>query len=989
MVSALFLDVCGFTALSERLDPEIVTEVLNRLFRHVEAAVLRYDGYVDKFIGDAALALFGAPRAHEDDPERAVRAALDVFAALPALRSELERELDLSLELELHASIGTGLVVAGVLGAGEAARYSALGDPLNVAARLLGEAGPGELLISPESEERLRGRVRLEPRGTLQLRGRAAPVPAWRVLGLSPEAQGGRSASGFQSPLIGRARELADLRAALDRLTEGRGGLVSVVAQAGVGKSRLAREALAVEGPPNQPWALHVGRCISFGSTIPFHPWSDLLGGLLADPGLEPALAERTAEQLTLREALVPLREERREDPGQDSQARRGAAIDALLALLARAARLRPRVIALDDLHWADDSSLELLRRALPLARELPLLFLLLSRPEGGGEEEQRRRDLALEAELPTLDLPLLPLTPDQSRQLVDSLLGPDHGVPAEAVQRVAVRSEGVPLFVEEQLHLLRERGALVRVEGSWTLDGARAAEVERELPPNLFALLAVRIDALDERLRERLELAAVLGAELSIDDVDRALGEDEESWLRLEAEGLLSLRVGGRARFVQPMLQEAVRGMMLATRRQALHALAARSLQQSERKDQRRVHALGWHLEQAGERAQAARIWLAAAESARALDASHEALDLYDRARALDPALTDEVDTPRAALLARQGRLQEGIVVLDNLVIRLSQPHQQAAASRALSERARLAYLAGDGAGIVRFAEQALDLAQRSGDPAALGYALRSSGVGAEFCGRYAEARGLYQRLLDLLASAEGAVPELHAGLVYNSLGEIARMEGHYEAALVLYDRTLEHRRTHSAQSTRRLWNLNTGAALVGLARWREAMGRLSFALDDARRVRDRAIIPEASIYLALAQAGLGREFEALSAARAAQEEAEEQGQVEMRALSLRVIGLLEADADELPEAERALRESVDLLHGAGKAVEEARSRVALAAVLERLGVGGSQDERAQATALMSASGLAFDAEALSAVPARLVRLAVAPPRASGGQTG
>lgn len=996
MVSALFLDVCGFTALSERLDPEIVTDVLNRLFQRVEAAVQRYDGYLDKFIGDAALALFGAPRAHEDDAERAVRAALDVFATLPDLEREVEEALGLRLPLQLHASVGTGVVVAGVLGAGEAARYSALGDAVNVASRLLGEAGPGEILVGDATAARLRGRATLDLRGSFQLRGRNGPVEAWRVLSVHHDLELQRGVPGLESPLIGRDAELRGISEALERLMGGLGGLVTLEGLAGIGKTRLTREALRTASPGEQaPWSAVLGRCISFGSAIPFHPWSDIVARLLEEEALVDTLEARVGAEgraYGLREALAPLTLEpltleRGAVASLDQGGRRAVAIQALLALLEQAALTRPRALVLDDLQWADDSSRALLQQVLPLAARLPLLLVLVRRPEGGAEHEATLREEAARLGLPTLSLSLGPLSPSQSVRLVENLLGPGHELPPDATQRLVARSEGAPLFIEEQLRQLRDRGALRWEDDRWRFDPTRASQAEQELPPTLYALLAARIDRLDEPLRERLELASVLGAELSMADVDLHLGEDLDAWARLEEEGLILLRAGGRARFVQPMMQETAYGMLLQSRRQQLHGLAAQALAAPAqsgpgRAEARRVHAQAWHLERAGERARAARLWVEAAETARAVDAAAEALDLFDRALRADPTLADEVDGRRGPLLARLGRLQEGILTLDNLVTRLRASGAQREASLALSRRAYLAYMAGDGPGILSFSAQGLAIAEALGDPLPLTAALRVSGVGAEFCGRYAEARATYQRLLDI--SVRHDDPEIlnNAGHVHNSLGEIARMEGHYEEALASYDRFLERRRAASPQLARRLWNLNTGAAYIGLERWREALARLSFAIDEATRARDHAVLPEGLVYLALAEAGLGRAEDALGSAWQAHQEAERQGQVEMMGLALRVIGLLEAEAGDLDAGQRALRESVAGLEAAGKPVEEARSRIALAAVLERGGVPGASEEREQAAGLLHGSGLAFDPEALRRAPERWMALAVAPRR-------
>gem|GEM_PF-6259641 len=927
LVSALFLDVCGFTRISEQLDPELVTALLNRLFERVDAAVARYDGYLDKFIGDAALVLFGAPSAHEDDAERAVRAALDVLDELPELEERLTKELGVRVPIQVHAAVGTGVVVAGVLGAGEAARYSALGDGVNVAARLLNQAGPGEIWVDLTTATRLRGRAVLESRGVVPLKGREEPVHCFRVLGLTAtdESRG----LGRRAPLIGRERELGALRQAAERLNVGVGGLVTVLGAAGVGKSRLLRDGLS-----DGFWSAHAGRCISYGRALPYHPWLDVVASLLADESLVEGLEhlDQHTPRATPRVSALGLFLGEEADDRLDAAARREAAVDALRDLLTVAARAKPTVVSLDDLHWADDASVELLDALLPIAAKAPLLFVIVRRPEGGEDAELGLTQAAARLGAPHLGLELGPLSEPDTRRLVARLLDDDAVLPEARLTRLIRRSGGVPLFVEEQLRHLQDEGALTWSGDGWVFDAGRADQSESTLPPTLHALLAARVDRLPPHLRARVELGAVFGEEFDPADIDACLGDDTEDWDALCAEGVLAPARAGRLVFARPMLQEVVYSTLLRPQRQALHAQAAARLARVS--GARAQHALAWHLERAGQAAQAARVWAEAARSASHVGAPSQAIELLDRAMRADPTQSPALALQRARLLLRQGRVTEGRESLDALLPNLRAEAPAVLLSRALSERALAAYLAGDGPEIVRFAEEALLLAEPTGDRLAHAEALRRLGIGQEFCGEEALAQATYRRCVNVVGDAEDrALIELAAGCT-NDLGELERHAGRYEAALGWYERSLALWGEDPPAFMLLIQTLNAGAALVGLRRLPEAIVRLESVVVEAERAGARSVLPEALALLALALGAEGQPAEAAERAAAARDEAQRQGQHEGVAFACRVLGLLAAARGELEEAKRWLGESVDVFGAAGRAVEEQHSREALIAV-------------------------------------------------------
>ena len=951
-VTALFVDVVGFTALSERLDPELVTGVLNLLFRRVDAVVRRYDGYLDKFIGDAALILFGAPRAHEDDAERAVRVALELMAAMPDLAAEAEAALGVAVPLELHAGAATGLVVAGVIGAGEAARYTALGDPVNVAARLLDLAGPGEILVGPATEAALRGRAVVEGRGAVQLRGRQERVRTWAVRSIQREGVAARGLTGHSSGMVGRDGPLNALLDALDRANRGQGGLVTLTGEAGVGKSLLAREALSMGG-----LAVRAARCSSYGQAAPFHAIAELVSSLLRAPelaeGLD-ALDRAEGRPPSRREALDLLLGELGPEPAQAGQ--RAAALAALQDLTRMAARQRPQVLVVDDLHWADSSSLELLERLLELARELPVLLVLLSRPEGQPRLE-RLHQRAAALELAADHLRLEPLSPEHARALIHDLVGGPSALPAEVVDRLVRRSEGNPLFIEELIRQARARGALVWDGARWRHQPEAERAAEEGIPPTLYGLLATHLDRLPEDLRARVELASVVGVDVTPSLVDHALGEDPDAWERLVRATIFATGRDGQLRWVHPLLQEVVYGMLLRARRVALHRVIADALEAQEGATVGRAHALAWHLERSEQSGRAAEALAAAGRAAVASGAFREGLQLFERAVAEDPSMGDALASSRAWSLVRIGRVADGIQLVDGQIHRLEAEVQAGAPPwplvEALSARAYFAYVAGDGPGICAYAERAVALAGEHAPPLVRATAWRGLGIGQEFRGRFAAARRSYQQVLDLVGADEqrGAL-DLVAS-VLNSLGEIARAEGYYDEALERYDRYRSVRAGLFSYNNQIVWALNSGAALVGARRWDEAEARLRGAIALLERSGAVGNLPEALVYLAIALAGLGARDEARRLNEQGLAVARAQGQEEMAALTLRVRGLLLALDGQPSEAIEALRESARLLRDAAKPIEEAQSRLALAAALEPLDPAAAVAERAAAAAL------------------------------------
>ena len=492
----MFADVTGSTALGERLDPEAMRRVMGRYFDEMSAVIERHGGTVEKFIGDAVMAVFGIPQLHEDDALRAVRAADGMRAALETLNHDLER--DHGVGLTARIGVNTGEVVAGDPSGGQ---RLVTGDAVNVAARLEQAAAPGEILLGESTHRLVRDAVEVTPVEPLDLKGKAEPVHASRLDVVLEDTAG--HARHLDSAMVGRHKELEMLERALDRVvTERTSHLFTLLGPAGVGKSRLVWEFVA--GPGTEATVLR-GRCLSYGEGITYFPLFEIVQ--------EAAGVERTDDLATARSKLATLAE------GAEDRDRIVSLVAGMLSwgepvaaedgqwgvrkLLEHLAHERPLVCVFDDIHWAEPNFLELVEHLADWTRDAPLLLLCVARPEllelrpdwGGGK--MNASTILLE-----------PLAGDEVSHLVDNLLG-RADIPAAARARILEAAEGNPLFVEEMLGMLIDDGLLRFEEGAW-----RAVEdlAHVTVPPTIQLLLAARLDRLDAEERAVIERGAVEG---------------------------------------------------------------------------------------------------------------------------------------------------------------------------------------------------------------------------------------------------------------------------------------------------------------------------------------------------------------------------------------------------------------------------------------------------------------------------------------------
>src|SRR5215467_2966204 len=528
-VTVLFADLTGFTALAERLDPEEVRAFQNALFETLARSIERYDGFVEKFVGDAVMAVFGAPVAHEDDPERALDAALDMLERAVELGERWAARL--GQHVMLHIGVHSGPVVAGSLGAAAGAAYAVTGDTVNTTARLLAAAAPGTVLVSDATHTLTRHRFSFEPGGELALRGKSEALVVHRLLGTLAEPRSGRglAALGLAAPLVGRADELDQLTKAFDRMQRGRAQVVSLVGEAGTGKSRLIAEffsRLESEGRLAHT-IVRRATCSSLGEptygvfgalfreayTIDHSDSLEIARQKLAD-GLR-ALGARAEEA----EAIAPVLsyvlgvEDAKPRDVEPEQLQRQIVL-AARTLIERRVEHKPLMIVVDDVHWADSASVDLLRNVVDHLAARPLMVLLSHRPEARPPQVARAAQTVIRVH---------PLSRDETRALVAGLFGAAGGPLGQLQDFVATRASGNPLFVEEIVRSLVGKGVLVRTGERWTSTAAYEAV---DVPPTLHGLLLSRVDRLAADARRVLQDAAVLGAEFD-EALLRGIGTD------------------------------------------------------------------------------------------------------------------------------------------------------------------------------------------------------------------------------------------------------------------------------------------------------------------------------------------------------------------------------------------------------------------------------------------------------------------------------
>jgi class 3 adenylate cyclase/tetratricopeptide (TPR) repeat protein len=574
-VTALFSDMSGYTAMTEKLDPEEVKEIMGRIFGEISQVVARYEGFIEKFIGDAVMALFGAVTAHEDDPVRAIKAAREIHDVVSSFSPKYEKRID--KPLAMHTGICTGLVVTGDVNL-EKGTHGVLGDTINTAARLSSLAKPGEIVISSETYHQAEGYFTFEPMEATTVKGKTSPVKPYRALSPREEPTKTHRISGIRAELIGRKVEMAQLQEALQNLKQGKGFIFSIVGDAGTGKSRLIEEFKATIHPDEVQW--REGHAYAYSQNIPYSPVIDLLSRAWqvhegdSIEQVRQKVESGARSRLGDREDLIPyvgslfsLQYPEIEHVSPEIwKTRLNESIQLILADICKQA---PTIICIEDLHWADSSSVELLRSLLKDS-QLPAVFICAYRPSFNLFTSHQLTSLSkVHSEISLQDL-----SSSEAQTMVESLLKTD-AIPSELRKFIQTKVEGNPFYLEEAINSLMESETLILDSSNWKLT---KHITEAVIPSTVQGIIAARIDRLERESKRILQEASVIGRAFlyeilkRITDLKDVVDKSLSGLERLDFIRTRTLQPDLEYIFKHALTQEVVYNGVLKKERQVLH---------------------------------------------------------------------------------------------------------------------------------------------------------------------------------------------------------------------------------------------------------------------------------------------------------------------------------------------------------------------------------------------------------------------------------
>ncbi len=847
-VTVLFLDTTNFTAVSHQMDSEDIYLIVDEAMRLLVDVVYKYEGTVDKFTGDGLMALFGAPVAHENDPERAVRAGLEMQSILQPLRERTRAEY--GFDFQVRIGINTGSVVAGKLGSNLHMEYTVIGDTVNLASRLEGAAEPGTVLVSFSTYQRTRPLFKYKILPPVQLKGKPDPVPAYRPLGLRKLPGRVRGLPGLQVPMVGRQDALRQLQTAAEYVQrENKSQIVLVTGEAGLGKSRLVsefRNTLA-----GQSISVYEGQCLSYARSTPLWVLATLVRNILGiaetDPqGLQVERLVTYLQQLGVNfdevypyllnvlglEQIDPLIFDRLSK--QDVSMLQRQIHAALKHVFNAEAMIGPTVYIFEDLHWVDPASRNFLVDYLSSLTDLPILTILVSR--------EFERTTVISPIISTLkkhpafaaDIQLQALSKEEELLLIGQLLDKAKANVPHLQARIAERTEGNPFYIEEIIRMLIDQGSLPRL-GENGHTRADTDALLNSVPGTLKGLILARFDSLSDSLRQILQKAAVLGRSFPVRLV-QALSSEAPSAVSVHLEELTTRQFlveepfGDEQgySFRHALIQEAVYSTLLKKDRRFLHEQVAKVIRDgSFLPPDEKAEALAYHFGRSADPSQAIPYLLETAENATRRSAYETAIQHYRRAQSLLKNKSQEFEEEfyRIHIGLGQALKFSGEFAEARQVLRTSLERMEACVAiprdviplylENLRELADVCQREGDLQSAVNHLEAALSVA----DPenfTELWYTLLDRLAWVRFRqGQLEDAFTLASNTIRELEERDNDQPFTLASL-YNTLGGIAWQQGNLAEAIPYVESSL---RMYESQGY--TWGIGVAYANLGVLHW------------------------------------------------------------------------------------------------------------------------------------------------------------------------
>lgn len=969
-VTVLFADMSGFTALNDAAktpaEVENVVRVINMLLSELSDAVYEFDGYIDKYIGDEIMALFGAPTAHENDPELALRAALKMMERLEKFNQH--PPIPLPAPLGMHMGINTGMVIAGMVGTDRKRSYTVMGDVVNVAARLEGASERGQIFVNEDTYNLTNRLFIFEERDPIKVKGKPEPLRVYELKGARDLSQTQRGIAGMETPLIGREYETKVLIDAYKTLLSGQGGIAVVTGDAGLGKTRLIAESmkefkkqLTQEQKPL--WLF--GRGLSYRQSFQNRLFLDILYGYLdlpenADDTLvkmrleamgEELFGKRSQEIIPYLASMVGIKldvDANGDLPLNDPQMLQQRIFLAMGEWVEVLAARQPVVMVFEDLHWADPSSVNLIEYLFTLTVYNPILMICVTRLERETHFWEVKNRTAQEYSDNYTELILWPLTDEESRQVIRHLLKIDP-MPAVLEDLLLNRAEGNPLFLEEVLRSLIEEGAIKRTEDHWEI--ARSV-TDIDIPNTLQGVLTARIDRLEESVKRVLQVAAVIGRVFprfilapivnEPDILEKALDE-------LEVADLIEVRTREpepEYMFKHVLTYETAYNSLLHQRRQMIHKQIGDYMSRLYwQLGEQYAPIVAEHYVKSETWPRALRYLHRAAEAAIQSFANEEAVKYYTRALDVAKVLGSEADPQtilaifegRARVYTRLGEPQKAMDDYQAMLTRAKTLKDEAAQMRALNGSGALHASHHNFSKASEFFQKALAVARRIGDERGIADTLNQLGNFYYNMGQLELATKCFKEARDISQSMNSDVGRITSE---DGLAKIMLEQGEIVASLNRYQEEIIPIRRRQGFRGGLMDSLS--AVLMGqvyLADYEGAQKTAEELLELHKKSGDLYRVPLIKYYQALGQFYQGYLKLAGENLSEGLNLAQEQGQKSFQALCMASLGYYYLTLGLSEKGLKLARQSVDIAEALGSPLYVMKTRTILGTAFRHVG--------------------------------------------------